>query len=103
MELSADMARLIREQARLIVLRALAAQPDETLNSALLLAELERFGIRKARDWLHQELRWLAEMDAVRLAEAGSLLVATLAERGAQHLARVAPLEGVQRPSRAGG
>lgn len=103
MDFAADMARLIREQARLIVLRALAGQPDETLNSAILLLELERFGIRKARDWLHQELRWLADMDAVRVTEAGSLLVATLTERGAQHLSRVAPIEGVQRPGRAGG
>lgn len=98
-----DMAQLIREEARLIVLRALADQPDETLNSALLLRYLERFGIRKERAWLHQELRWLAEMGAVRLTEAGSVLVATLTERGAQHLDRVTVIEGVQRPSRAGG
>jgi urease accessory protein UreF len=102
-----DMAQLIREQARLIVLQALEAQPDETLNSALLLVALARWGIRKERAWLHQELRWLAEMGAVRLvevgSEAGSLLVASLAERGALHLARVAPIEGVQRPTRAGG
>lgn len=103
MDLSADMARVIREHARLIVLRALEGQPGETLNSGVLASHLEVFGIRKELAWLHQEMRWLAEMDAVRLSEAGPFLVASLTERGAQHLSRVALIEGVRPPPRAGG
>lgn len=97
-----DMAQLIREQARLVVLRALAGQVDERLNSDLLLPQLDLFGIRKDRAWLHEEMRWLADMGAVTLLEAGSILVATLTEKGRRHLDRHIAIEGVQRPSRPG-
>ena len=97
-----DMAQLIREQARLVVLRALANQVDERLNSDLLLPQLDLFGIRKDRWWLHEEMRWLADMGAVTLLEAGSILVATLTEKGRRHLDRHIAIEGVQRPSRPG-
>lgn len=97
-----DMAQLIREQARLVVLRALAGQVDERLNSDLLLPQLDLFGIRKDRAWLHDEMRWLADMGAVTLLEAGSILVATLTEKGRRHLDRHIAIEGVQRPSRPG-
>ncbi|OJY32031.1 MAG: hypothetical protein BGP11_11110 [Rhodobacterales bacterium 65-51] len=98
-----DMAQLMREQSRLIVLKTLAQQTDETLNSDLILPELTRFGIRRDRAWLHQEMRWLQTMGALTLIEAGSVLVATLTETGRQHLDRVIAIEGIQRPSRPGG
>jgi len=60
-------------------------------------------GIRKDRDWLHDELRWLADMGAVVVMAAGSLLVATLSAKGARHLSREIAIEGIQRPSRPGG
>lgn len=96
------MDTLIREQARLIILKALAAQTDETLNSDLLVHELHPFGIRKDRAWVHGELAWLAEMGAVRVSDAGTLKVATLAELGGRHLTREVVIEGVKRPSRPG-
>lgn len=98
-----DMDQLIREQSRLIILKALSAQVAETLNSDLLLHELATFGIRKSREWLHGELRWLADMGAISIVQAGSILVATLAEAGQRHLERMIAIEGIQRPSRAGG
>lgn len=39
-----DMQTLIREQARLIILKALVQQVDETLNSDLMIPELRAFG-----------------------------------------------------------
>ena len=93
---------IIREQARLIVLKALAAQTDETLNSDLLVHELRAFAIRKDRLWLHGELDWLAEMGAVSLLHAGSVVVATLTEKGHRHLRRAIVFEGIKRPSRPG-
>lgn len=96
------MDQLIREQARLIILKSLAAQTGETLNSDLLIHELRPFGIRKDRPWVHEELRWLADMGAVTLIEAGSILVATLTEKGGRHLGREIAIEGIQRPSRPG-
>ena len=93
---------IIREQARLIVLKALAAQADETLNSDLLVHELRAFAIRKDRTWLHGELDWLADMAAVTLLSVGTIKIATLTAKGARHLSREIAIEGIQRPSRPG-
>ena len=98
-----DMDRLIREQARLTILKALADQIDETLNSDLLGHELRRFAIRRPREWVHEELRWLREIGAVTLTPAGSVLVASLTEKGQRHLDREIAIEGIQRPRRPGG
>ena len=98
-----DMDQLIREDARLIILKALRDQTDERLNSSLLLEIIETFGgIRKTREWLHGELDWLAEMGAVKLTSAGSIKIATLTEKGAHHLERRIMIEGIKRPSRPG-
>lgn len=98
-----SMDRLIREEARLIILRALAEQHDETLNSNLLVRVMETYGINRERGWVHGELDWLAEMGAVVLTEAGTVKIATLTERGRRHLDRHVVIEGVKRPSRPGG
>lgn len=92
--------RVMREQARLIVLKALARDVRETSNSDLLLAELETFGIVKTRAWLHDELAYLREMGAVTVMDAGTVKVVTLTEKGAHHLTRRVVIEGVRRPSR---
>lgn len=93
---------IIREQARLIVLKSLAAQIDETLNSDLLIHELRSFAIRKDRAWLHGELAWLKDMGAITLLDVGTIKIATLTALGARHLSREIAIEGVQRPSRSG-
>lgn len=90
----------IRPDARLIILKALAAQTDERLHSGYLAEELLRFGIDRPREWIHGELDWLAEMGAVTLTKPGSVVVATLTEKGARHLRRALVIEGVNRPSR---
>jgi hypothetical protein len=94
------MDRIIREEARLIILRTLGEQIDERLNSELLRVSLETFGISRPRPWVHGELAYLAEMGAVTLVDAGSVKVATLTETGRRHLDRTAVVEGVKRPSR---
>ena len=98
-----DMDQLIREQARLIILKTLASQVDETLNSDMMIPELRRFGIRKDRAYVHDEMSWLREMGAVTIVQAGTVLVATLTQKGERHLSRDIAIEGVQRPSRPGG
>jgi hypothetical protein len=94
--------QITREQARLIVLRALADQASESLNSDLLVHQLAAFGITKDRGWVHDELAWLSDMGAVRLIEAGPLRIATLTEKGARHVRREIAIEGILRPSRPG-
>jgi hypothetical protein len=96
------MDEIIREEARLIILKALADQVDERMNSSLLQRELENFAISRERAWVHDELRWLREMGAVVLAEAGTVLIATLTEKGTRHLERKIAIEGIKRPSRPG-
>jgi hypothetical protein len=96
------MDQLIREQARLIMLKALAAQTDEQLNSDLMVHELEPFAIRKTRAWVHEEFAYLAEVGAVVVTPIGSVQVATLTEKGHRHLRREIAIEGVKRPSRPG-
>ena len=93
------MDRIIREDARLILLRALAEQPDGRLNSELLRETLRNFGISKSRDWVHDELRHLAELAAVRVHEIGSVRVAELTAKGLDHVERRLVIEGVKRPS----
>lgn len=90
----------IRPDARLIILKALASQTDERLHSGYLAEELLRFGIDRPREWIHSELDWLAEMGAVTLTRPGTVVVATLTEKGARHLRRALVIEGINRPSR---
>lgn len=94
------MRRLMREEARLIILKALAKETNETLSSSMLVGVLEMFGIYKERSWVHDELAWMAEADAVTLTDAGSVRIATLTEKGRRHLDRRIAIDGVKRPSR---
>ena len=97
-----DMDTLIREDARLIMLKAISEQVDERLHSGYLAEVLLRFGIDRAREWVHGELDWMAEIGAVKLTKPGSVVVAMLTEKGARHLRRAIVIEGIDRPSRAG-
>ena len=97
-----NMEDIIREEARLVILKALAEQVDERLNSGLIQRVLEGYAISRERAWVHDELRWLAQMGAVELSEAGSVLIAALTEKGTRHLARTFAIEGIKRPSRPG-
>jgi hypothetical protein len=58
--------------------------------------------IDRAREWINGELDWLAEMGAVTLTKPGTVVVATLTEKGARHLRRAIVIEGIKRPSRPG-
>lgn len=98
-----DMAQRIREDARLIILKELGKQVDERLHSGhLSTAILAYGGIDRPREWVHGELDWLAEIGAVTLTKPGSVVIATLTEKGARHLRRAIAIEGIARPSRGG-
>ena len=94
-----NMERIIREEARLIVLRELDAQADGRLNSALLQRVLEGYGITKSRDWLHEELRVLADIGAIRVTEVSTVRIAEITSKGRDHVERRVVIEGVKRPS----
>jgi hypothetical protein len=94
-----DFRQYIASDVRLIILRELASQPDYRLNETLLLRVLETFGHRKSRDYLRDQLRWLEEMGAVSLTEAGTVMIAELTRRGRDHVERRTVIEGIARPS----
>lgn len=102
MTIGLDYAKIMREEARLIILRALAEQTNESLNSSMLEPVLMRFGINQERAWIHQQIEYLHTMDAVSVVEAGSVKIATLTDFGRRHIDRHVAIEGVKRPSRSG-
>lgn len=99
-----EMDRKMRADARLIMLKALAEmQPDETLHSGYLQEAVATYGgIRRDRDWIHDEMSWLGDHGAVSVRRAGTVMIATLTEKGHRHLDRQIAIEGVARPSRPG-
>ncbi len=95
-----SMSDVIREHARLIILRDLAEQTDGRWNSEALREDLElRWAINRPREWVHEELRWLEMMGAVTLVATGSVLIAAITQKGLDHVERRIRIEGVKRPS----
>jgi hypothetical protein len=95
-----SMGDVIREHARLIVLRDLAEQPDGRWNSEALREDLElRWAINRPRTFVHEELRYLEMMGAVTLVESASVLIASITQKGLDHVERRIRIEGVKRPS----
>lgn len=85
--------------ARLCMLKELASQVDGRLNEVGLMRVLDMFGIRRTRDWVRTQLRQLDQLGAVRITEAGTVMVAALTKLGRDHVDRRAVIEGVTRPS----
>ena len=94
-----SMDRIIREEARLIILKALDEQPGGRQNSSILVSVLDMFGITKSREWVHDEMRHLADLGAIVVRDAGTVRIGELTTKGADHIARRIVIEGVARPS----
>jgi ABC-type protease/lipase transport system fused ATPase/permease subunit len=94
-----DFNETLTQDARLVILRALHEQTDNRLNDSIIAAVLESYAHRRTREWIRQQLRFLADMDAIRIAAIGTTLVAELKQLGADHVERRTILEGVKRPS----
>ncbi|UFZ05494.1 hypothetical protein LQG66_04020 [Bradyrhizobium ontarionense] len=90
---------IIREDARLIILRELHTQTNYALNDNLLQQTLELFGIARSRDWVREELNYLSNVGAISKTAIGSVVVATLEPKGVEHVERRLVIEGVKRPS----
>lgn len=89
----------LTEDARLVMLKELARQPDGTLNETILVRVLDSFGHRRSRDWLRTQLRAMADVGAVRITEAGSVMIAEITRAGLDHVERRSVIEGIARPS----
>lgn len=91
-------ASYLRKDARLVCLRVLAEMPGYRANSSVLTSMLDQFGHAVTRDQVKTELRWLQEQGLVTIDEAGSVLVATLNERGQDVAEGRAVVDGIARP-----
>ncbi|QJR20643.1 hypothetical protein HKM20_13230 [Pelagibacterium halotolerans] len=90
------MNEVIREEARLIVLRELFKQPNRSATSTAIRLTLRNgFMISRERSWVEQEFAWLEQMGAVRVTSVASIKIATLTERGIEHLAHHAFIPGI--------
>lgn len=84
---------------RLCILKELARQVDGRANEAVLQNVLDVFGICKSREWIRTQLNKLAELDAIRVTTVGTIMVASLARLGRDHVERRQIIDGVARPS----
>lgn len=94
-----SLADLIVADARLCILKELSLQTDGRLNEVGLQHVLDLFGIKRSRDWVRTQLRALDELGAVRIAEIGTVFVASLTKLGRDHVDLRAVIEGVSRPA----
>ncbi|MGX1259810.1 VpaChn25_0724 family phage protein [Sinorhizobium fredii] len=94
---------IIKEEARLIILKELSNQPNQSITSeAMRRFLLSDFLIDKPREWVEMEFQYLQHMEAVEIIPAGSVKIARLTERGELHVKGMVTIAGVQRPSRIG-
>jgi len=89
----------LEQDARLTILKELALQGDGRLNEALIERVLDVFGHRRSRDWIRTQLRKMAELGAIEVTEAGSVLVAAITRAGLDHVERRSVIEGIAHPS----
>ena len=90
----------VEEEARLIILRELHAQPNGSMTSAAMRKFLlTDFLINRSREWVEDQFEFLAERKAVRITSAGTVKIATIAPRGREHLALQTFITGVDSPT----
>jgi hypothetical protein len=94
-----DFENLVRKEARFIILRRLIDEPSFSLIDSLLHQSLDASGINRSRDWVRAEMRYLEQIGAVKITQVGNNIIATLEERGRDHVERRTVLDGVKRPS----
>tara|TARA_R100001129_G_scaffold6440_2_gene5069 strand:- start:955 stop:1272 length:318 start_codon:yes stop_codon:yes gene_type:complete len=88
----------LAEDARLFILKELAAQNDGRLNAILAQRLLrDRYGMRRSREWVETQMRKLAELEAVHLHEI-AVLTAEIVRAGRDHLDKISIIVGVTRP-----
>jgi len=99
MSLGIDYTEMMREEARLVILKELSIQPNESLSSSMMEPALRTFAIYQERPWIHLQLDFMANMGAITVLNAGSVKIASLTDAGWRHLRREQFIEGIKRPS----
>lgn len=87
------------QDARLVMLRELSKETDYRLNDTILAGVLDAFGHRQSRGWLRGQLLELETLGAVKITEAGSVMIAQITRRGMEHVENRVVIDGIARPS----
>lgn len=94
-----DFDSYLTEDARLVILRALAGEVNASLNETILTKVLDTFGHRRSREWVRTQIMKLHELGAVKVTQAGSVAIASLTQAGLDHVERRSPIAGIAVPS----
>ncbi len=90
----------LAQDARLFVLKELAAQVDGHLNVITMRSVLEmRYGVNRSREWLATQLNKMAELGAIEVKQIGTIAVAHILRDGRDHLAERCVIVGISRPT----
>lgn len=86
---------------RLAVLQVLAGMPDYRSNSRIIRDFADGRGIAANHDQVKTELGWLAEQGLVEIdrIDGGTVIAATVTERGVEVAAGRSLVDGIQRPA----
>jgi hypothetical protein len=94
-----DYGEYATQDLRLVLLRSLVKSPSYTSNETVLQLEAQSFGHKRSRDAIRTELRYLADVGALKIEIEKPLMVVILTTRGLDHCEGRAEVEGVPRPS----
>lgn len=89
----------LTQDARLVILKELTRQTAGSLNDTMLNRVLDVFGHHRSREWTRTQIRKMAELGAVSVTEAGSVLIASITRAGLDHVERRSIIDGIARPS----
>ncbi len=91
--------RHIEEDARLVILKELAAQSDGRASSTILGHALDAFGHTRSPAWLLTQLAAMRELGAIETEEVGSVVIAKITKLGVNHCLRREQIVGIKQPS----
>ena len=92
-------AERVSQAQRLMILQALAEDDDYRVNDSMLHTWLHTMALDLSMDRLRTQIRWLEEQALVTVDQVGTMLIATLTERGLDVSKGRARVDGIARPA----
>lgn len=89
----------LKKDRRLVILRLLSEETDRKMNDRLLTKLVGKYGHAVSNDVIRNDLRGLAEIDAVIRTNVEGMVIAEITQTGEDHVAGRTILDGVERPS----
>jgi len=93
-----SLADLQREDRRLLILQALAAEPDYSIADRVLRALLKEYGHGISLDVLHADLAWLQDVGLLSVEKHPQVAVASVSNRGVEVAQGNSIVPGIRRP-----